>query len=256
LSALLTVAAIQPVWAASATATVSGFTIELIDLNPDDGIAPSLTLTGADYLSGHLYLALTDGDTQEEQSWELDDPFTPVSNALEHGTTATAASLTGNGTFESTTLWSTATAYGLSAPPPPYQAYAGATASTLPYYILSANTQVVFSYWVDLNVSNDDALNWADAATYARLYYNPEWGLYEDAGLNLYSGAQIGSWTLSDEITLSYSNLGADATRIALHVESNAGALAEKVLVPEPQTSALLLVGLAALGFAARRRLD
>ena len=224
----------QAVETASGSAYISNLRYELVDLNPMDGIAPSLTWTTT---STYIYGYRDDGYVFQE----LNNGSIPIARSWTNGSDHLAASVTGASTFQTTILATNQHAGGST--PDSYAALARADFD----FTLGAGTGVVFysdyalratrttvgdenggswaAFLYELTATENSA-PWSQATT---VIAAPEWASELDGTSSLF-----------------YNNTtGTDWTGM-LHASAS-GASAVAPQVPEPSTYAMLAAGLALL---------
>ncbi|TFW25298.1 PEP-CTERM sorting domain-containing protein [Duganella callida] len=277
LAAACLAAAVGPVFAnASSSATFGNLVITLTDLNPNDGIAPSMSFTAY----GHAYVlgeTLAWGDlkddtlyayTAKQQQGVLSgETHTDWSSATSSVTTANTVAgftaLSAQGTANS----------GLDANGA-YRSYATGADPFENGFVLSANTKVTFSTNVSMQTQttmgyNLDADQMEYANAHALLYVagsvngvdrsdtqeRDMWSTFDVRD----DGSTMGmhdSW--SGQFSVSFANDSAmDASGTMKGFVSTEGysAVWDGVTpVPEPETYAMLLGGLGLIGAIGRRR--
>lgn len=252
---------------------VTSVTYTLIDLNPNDGIAPSITFASSvsDYAgptaTGYVRASTPDEDIYREYTRYGASPSSAISGGTSTAWSSTSSSAVGVAGVGVSSMkvkgeaLSTADISGV---------YYSAVESPLAHFTLSANTAVVFT-----------ATGWLTGQT--TLGGDPDTGFVENGGAVLQletRGPGQGGDTVYDRqqadavawytqgangavsgeskswqgvLTSGYSNTNAFAVEgqfgIALSVAGTSVAG-----VPEPSTYAMLLAGLAGVGCIARRR--
>jgi hypothetical protein len=270
-------AAAGPAFAtASSSAVFGNLVITLTDLNPTDGIAPSLT-----YITKGQAIVVTEGrswgDTHDDNQYieyGHDQQGTVKSDMLTDWSHSTATVVAARNVAGFTSLSAQGVAnsgldgYG------GYYALANGAAPALNLFTLSANTAVTFSVMGSMHVMTSMGYNLdADTGEYA----------YSDAVINvlgnvngnfqvdsqersLYAGfdvrddnttfGQSDSW--SGQLSVSFYNYGQTDTtaefQAFVKTEGQSGIWDGVTPVPEPETYAMLLGGLALVGGVARRR--
>jgi hypothetical protein len=239
----------------SATATVTGFSFTLYDLDPSDGITPDLTLANPYSQSyARVYSASESANDSDGQPGS----FVPTS----------AASALAFGYAEATTGNGAATAMGHVSGP----AYGGSGS----FYSQAVGTQYGFTLtpWTGLRLTLtfDGTASTGPALSSNNLYANASGVLqvgvsdggngYEYhygqrsayAGCNWDGSACAGeSNSFSGTVSLTYANLSGDSVAGWLYGYAYAQGTSA-VPVPEPQTYLILLAGLAGVGAVVRRR--
>jgi hypothetical protein len=278
LAAACLAVAVGPAFAtASSSAVVGNLIITLTDLNLADGIAPSLSFAPNSIPGLH----------NEAKGWG------DVSESYTRDDYASAPSRDGTLSRQLDTAWSTssgsvttaANAAGYTAMSAQGSAKSGLdgygkyfsqsyTGNSVSEFKLSPNTQVTFSIMAELKATTSMGYNLdADMAEYAhaRVLLNvggtidgqwqndaaergvlAEYYVHDD---NTVSGVSD-SW--SGLLSVSFSNIGsttADAWLQGVALSEGQSAVWDGVSpVPEPETYAMLLAGLALIGVARRRR--
>ena len=284
LTATLAACFSSPVFAeASSRATLSQFTVTLVDLNLNDGVAPAITFltTGyevADTMSG--YAGNTATNTINHFAQTSATPLAPMSGASSTSMSQASASLSG-GSFGTTTLTAQGSAAGTLTPGAGYSDYGIYADIYAPYayldaFSLSANTMVMFSLNLDLQatttVGGDAHGNeWSTAeaglmvggpaATGGNGYQEGYDSRYISAQADYVFNDQTGQWdmsgqqvSLNTQLGVSFANQTEAAMAGYLWGTMNVFGSSSVTAVPEPQTHVLVLGGLAMIGSVLRRR--
>lgn len=237
----------------SATATITGFSITLYDLDPGDGIAPELTFT---YESSH---SQTNVYSASEDSWDLDGQpgsFVPTS----------AMSMLAFGHAHAETDAGSATAMGHVSGPAyggygTFYAYAYGVANN---FTLTPWTGMKLTLAFDGSASTGPGDQYEYAYAYGELQtsIDAENG-YENHYTQRQAYAGCGTWdgsacsgesnSFSGTFSLSFANFSDD--EVSGYMYANAYASGQSTVpVPEPRTYLMLLAGLAGVGAVVRRR--
>jgi hypothetical protein len=234
----------------SAKAEVSNLSIKLIDLDPLDGITPSLTFGGQ--VSANYRSSFSDG---------VYKPFTEAYSAS-YSLGGRSASIlggpSGGGTYHFAVTASAETAQGASAElRTDFQPYSGE-------FEISANTLLLITGHALIDLTRNSHWRGDDAGASLRLSL-----VGNDNGTGGTSRAEVRLWKdfynnywdtafhAEKAIDLSYANLGAVSQKIGLSLSLEAsawGGPGSTPAVPEPQTYALLACGLGTLVAVRRRR--
>lgn len=260
---------------ATSSGTFGNLVITLTDLNPDDGIAPSMTFN----LNGPSFIdSRTEGFGDISESYQFQN-YAPNQGSLFTGETHSAWSsssgtiMTANNVAGYTSMSAQGVALsGLDA----YGTYHAGSIGSTPEntFTLSANTMVTFSVMADMRASTTMGYNLdADMAEYASVhsllnvggmingsFVNDAQDRYLDAGFNVLDDNTTtgvsNSW--SGLLSVSFANTGpgqADGFLQSFVIVDGYSAVWDGVTpVPEPGTYAMLLAGLAVLGGVVRRR--
>jgi PEP-CTERM motif len=266
----------------SASASLGNFHITLIDLRPNDGIAPSFTMLadpgrgGLSSAQATIFGPAGSGDTSRLGQSQFD----PLSVLRRQEGALARASVTGNGTLAGIGLGSSGAAAGLPTLERSFETLAsGGNAAfregpTL--YLLSAHTQLVLTADVSLQAQTtlgtyrSDLVRTEMAGASASLQLNPVdanggWQYPEGAGdfASVYIPGVLlpgdpftrpDRQTLFDQLSATITNDGRHSMTATLNAITAAHGSAAVAVVPEPQTYALFLGGLAMIGMVVRRR--
>ncbi|HEX8605139.1 MAG TPA: PEP-CTERM sorting domain-containing protein [Pseudoduganella sp.] len=256
--------------------TVSNVTVTVIDLDPNDGIAASISFMPdpTKYMGGALVRgeALNYRDSINEPGAQYKSyfnrgawPATNVSGSVQSDLATQTGSVTGSGAgigFSAAALSGSALS-GADARSHfwGYASMPGNPAGLLDF-TLSANTRVVFSLDASMSASTTISTPWQGASEsasvmmmlYARGLAADGVTLLEDVTQQGISVPGGGSDSWNGLLSASFSNLGNVSTHGAFG--ANATIQGDSVLaaVPEPSTWGMLLGGLALTGWLGRRR--
>lgn len=250
-AAALTIASLPAIGASSASATAGVATITLFDLNPTDGLTPSLTFFGDTSASSAFANGATAADTAgglfADTALSLTVPQVTVSGSTgAFGAQGSASSSGGDGSGN----WIGGDGQGVvyaSFEVGPWTgvliqlSYAG-QATTTAGQVGSFSEAALATAAVNLNIWSADGMENHSASR--SLYASSVW---EGSG---YTGQDL---SFSGNIRLTYANLSEIALNGDVVVSAYAYA-SSAVPVPEPATTGLLLAGLAGLGAVVRRR--
>jgi hypothetical protein len=236
--------------AVTATATVSDFHYQLFDLDLTDGITPSVTFTGSG-VNVYTSASPNNGSTQDYHSASGALGSAVSTSSLFGSNSASARTTAGNpvGAGVGPGAVATATAAGANS-----VAYAGGNAMTA-NFTLSARTLLVFTASTSaVSVTNTQAGE--NGYAYATIsLYSPDaagQSSYGQSYANLNAdGTRYDA--LAPLVTASFTNLASASTTGYAYVQAYAQAYGVTV-VPEPETYALFLAGLASVAFMVQRR--
>lgn len=250
LAALVTSAAlVGPAQASvSAQGQVVGVSIEIVDLDPNDGIAASATWAdGGAFISGSI-----DGGPGAPLGFALPSAVYggPLSDTLSTAFAAASASVS------PTALLAGGSATGRSF-------YASATSGYGLYLggiVLGAHTslRMTLDYQLSASVTALDPsctlCNYAQVNLSAILGVGQADPAFQTAFAAAYADFGPASDSVTDSFALRWDNGGPSSTTVSVGISLIAQGQDFTAAVPEPSTSALLLAGVAAVGALARRR--
>lgn len=265
--------------AATSSATLGQFTITLIDLDPNDGIAPSISFLPYGAAGGPGIYGQADSYSLSPESavFQTDTrkPGKSLSDTAQTASSGASASMTGSIAGAGVAALS-ASGYALTSAEASghYYATASAPAAETREFVLSANTMVSFSALGNISASytlggtaaaqeGESALGVvmlgvggfaADGESVLRDLQRRYVSLQFQIDGTVPAGPAADSW--AGLLTASYSNLSNHAANGQFYAEVEAGgrSLASVAAVPEAETYTMLLGGLALLGAVVRRR--
>ena len=238
---------------ASASVTFSGIRFTLVDLDPDDGIDPTIAFTGASSADANTYdggvgnnshldattfaapvwATVASTATNSATAWMLGDPYGPGATA--HADGSNAASPTGRSLAS---IWFKGSAVNPGSPVD---------------FTLSPHTEVILTGTVDGWASSDQLHNEASASMFVEFDADTSQGPKQSLvrwDVDTFTLARGTQYDMHHDISVSFVNdesidlLGNMNGGVSVLVASS---------VPEPWTAAMLLAGAGLL--AARRRL-
>lgn len=254
--AILTAAlSATPAWAdVAARAQAQRITIELIDLDPADGIDAALTLAPEWAENGGLHYGLVHLQTLAYERQLLDAPFQPTDLSFvdRFGETSALIGADDSGASVGST--------GRSATPGGrFDAYAlGISAD----FSLTPRTALLLHGDYRLEASKDGgcaapACEWAQAQVYAELFMDDGATVGDRQWLSLGDGGAPDSFaTRSGTFAVRWDNLGAGFAggRMSLYAEAAGAIPVSAQPVPEPARGLLAALGLLVLGAWRRAR--
>lgn len=279
--------AIGPAFAASsASASLSNITFTLYDLNPADGVNPLLTFNGG----VGTYGSYVSAGASESDTISGGDSATQTKTGAQFTTSRTAsvstdsssatASVVGSGqssisgTTPTSVFLTSVSASGQATPPAgagsaDFSATAMSPQSWSTNFTLSNNTLLLVTMSASTSAGitiGYDGVNgiteWANASASVSLTGAGASGTgsqnaYDNTSSSVYGYWNYGPASASDSrlMAVSFSNVsGADLGGTFSLNAGVSGFSQSAVPVPEPETYAMMLAGLGALGFISRRR--
>lgn len=221
----------------SAEASIRQFSIELIDLDPNDGITPFISFSNVTYDASSEY-RLNGGAT------------TLLRDSLDSaGSTGVTGPVGSASTSSTATSWSSAaTLDGNPAGSPVALAAIFYRAS----YILSPATRAVFTFEGDISAPSASGPGYSTASAFmaSELYVYPDdWSHPRSFSL---LGQSPGAFSYTGEVRSLAGEQASGMLQLSTGVEAYLYGPAAPV--PEPSTYAMLLAGVAIVGAARRRR--
>lgn len=280
----LSVFAAAPVMAAgSASATISGFSVRLVDLDLTDGITPHISFEPGS--------AFFDDDDYDERraaqafasvidSFGFDSDvntsltFSPISSSASLAGANASAAISGNGTLPGTTLSASATTPDLVAGALTRFVASSGGSGISSIFMLSGNTLAIFTAQAFASISGagkseqgQSGLFFGDQAEVeAEIYVTGPGALGSEGGYQESSDEfELSSFGFDErvppfdfsgtaELSATFLNLTGGNLSGQLDFDVYTDVATSTAPVPEPGTYALLLAGLGMMGFVAGRR--
>lgn len=273
--AAIVVSAAAPAFATtSATASLTGLSFQLIDLNPMDGIASSITFASGSGMGNYVYSAASANDYisgADNQSGSRSSNNVGVDRSITNTTDYSAATSTvtasgGKPTSLVSTGFATAPAgagdasYNANAASPQnaWWGYSSFTLSGNTMLIVSGTSTVTASNSVGYTATGSES---SSASTSAQLSGvgaagsgNQSSSFSASASAPWWTGPYTETSTSSFSLIFGNTTGGNITGTMALATSVNGSANSSVAVVPEPETYAMMLAGLGAIGFMARRR--
>ncbi len=241
---------------ATASTTLADFRIELTDLNPSDGVAPSLMLDP----QSHSVVEITLPSDVESHATQGDSAFGPVSTSRQSDGSGGSASFSGDPFGAGAVLAVSAVGDHGGGATSDATVDGPASAIHLGDFVLGPQSQVTFSGSASLDwyVSNPRTSTYAVVGATFLQFID---GGYRSVGQDYLSTSYIGfgerTGTLSGPIELSFAN-ASDASVVVIYslgARADAGDMQiDPLPVDEPAAAVLLLAGVPWLLWRARRR--
>lgn len=240
---------------ASSSASLTDFSWTLIDLNTADGIAPTLTFAGQSYVYTYTYnSSLGTTDSHDAAGTSVMDPISS-SSSDGHSVSSAAITATSLSTSGHTSGSSTGGQYGY------YQGTAYLNNYYSSSFTLSPFTAVIFQGTATTAATTTapyDGLHpeWAygDVQINGSLSYGNN-NQSASASFSAYSDNTSGTfYAESGPLALSFINPTGNAVNGSLYGAVQSYGYSYAAAVPEPETYAMLLAGLAVVGTLSRRR--
>lgn len=253
-----------------ASAQLSGFNVELIDLDPADGLAPSLDVVIAGNYSQLASVVFFEGASSQSLQLRGLRPFDALSADLAVPTVASFASIAGGG---AEAPWQGALlraegwllnlpGNGEAAPLRYFSAGVAASLSDIGgiFFLLGPNSAVTMTATAQVTVSKNfaapvgSAIGEAVVAMAGLELSRP----FYDNGMTVMERIDLiedgGLLTRSTTVTAAMYNTSANTMPVALRAFVGIDGTSRIAAVPEPQAWALWAAGLAAVGGLSRRR--
>ena len=238
---------------ASASVTFSGVRFTLIDLDPDDGIDPSISFTGASSADANAHAGSVGASSHLDATTFAAPVWATVASTPTNSATAwMLGSFYGPG--------ATAHADGSNAALPTGQSLAfisfkgpAVNPGSAVDFLLSPHTEIVLTGTVDGSVSSDRLHNEATASMFVEFDANTSQGQKQSAvGWDVQtSGLPRGTeYDMHHDISLSFVN--DDSVELAGNMNGGVSVLVASS-VPEPWAAAMMLVGVGLLAACGRR---
>lgn len=259
--------AASPGWATvSSSAQVGPLRVQLFDLDPDDGITPSLQFSNMGSNTSLYAMAMTPSPYAYDMQIDFGaTPWQPGSLTAQAGVAHATAAIEGTGSAAGTRLWAAGTAgnfdslYSFEAAR--YNGSADAPLSNSAF-TLSANTVAVLSGLATVaawGTATSVLEEYAAATVHIELAGMGGGGsgsqsAFDTLATGGYGSARPFSFGNSRLLSVSFLNQTAGDLQGTLSLTANVTGYVYATTVPEPRSWALLLAGLAAVGWRARRR--
>jgi hypothetical protein len=272
--AAITVATLtaSPAFAGStSSATLGSFSWQLVDLNPLDNVAPSITFFtgGRDSASASTRASQSNPFDQQSQDILVDGSWAPVTSFSSTSQAWATATVTNSDIGSAVLSASGAAATPFSAYSHDYANYTGQVFiytkdGSHSSFSLSANTLVTFSAVATISGSAQAGGSPQGAHALARAWFDAYGpgsfgGGFQSSNDYAYQdvydyGNSPQSFSESRTLRLSFLNLTAGDMNGQMYAGVDVDGYSYAVPVPEPESYALLLAGLGLLGFIAKRK--
>jgi hypothetical protein len=261
--------------ASSSSASIGPLTVQFFDLDPTDGIAPTLVFARSNFgVNNHAgaYAYQSGQVFGESRGVTGADPWAPAVVIASEGVALATASINGADTFYGTTLSASGFSGDFTSAVPGDYAQYSAIASAPEFlpnefnttFTLSAHSVVVISATASVAAAVTAHVNGQADSAKASAYMSIG-GIggggggtqassdFLSAGYGAYLGGPF-SETGERAMSVSFVNNTGGVLSGAFRLTATAFGATYATPVPEPQTCALALAGLLALGWAIRRR--
>jgi hypothetical protein len=238
----------------TAEATLDSITITLVDLNPGDGIAPSITFNaGASRATSVVFqpFGVFDGNTADGTG-----PWSDVEASTTLSLGRAVGSLQGAGPDGS---GATLRAFGQAAEPGlplgsavQYQAQVWAPYVAAGAFVISPWTTVTISAEARLSTITQSSVASHDSAIAGAYLFLDDAGDVVSLSCESLGGEQCSN-AESHQLSRTFSNATGSSADVTFQAWAQAAGYSQAALVPEPAVSLLLLAGLGVVGGAVRR---
>jgi len=245
----------------TSTASVSGISYRLIDLDANDGIAPWLTFVYGSVMTAPSSLTVQFDNSDQQSSTLGAQQQDPITLDQVNGTASAHGVLTSTGALSSLGLTVVANAAGDGS-----FNYKRATvqgSSGVTNFELSPMTAVVFTASSALTAQTTQYADWAVASSWISLttYVNGQPTYTQDyksltSGYDLPLGSGATIETQLDLLRVGYANFSNSNSETSFNAGTfaNSDGFYPAAPVPEPSAYAMLLAGLGLMAFIKRRR--
>lgn len=235
---------------ATAEVRFDSFSYQLVDLRPDDGVAPGITFTGgaAPYPNSHLRSLVITETARPEHTAEGSGPFGSVNHDYDDGNTRVGLVVAGDGTFGGMSLTASASTESM---------YFSSWVTSKSSFLLTPYTLATFSVTMSAQTTADTG--YADAGLYFTVAGPGAAGTGgQQAHIERWVGTRY-DHSLQESTSFAFPFVNLSDTSIEGSVYARAaldgfGWGAPATPVPEPHAGLLTLAGLGALMAWHRRR--
>jgi hypothetical protein len=257
--------------ASSGSLSIEQLVVELVDLDPGDGVEPSARFGGPDLIgTNHIWVLTEQTDTgvsQDASHYPSGTAWTPTTVAASAGSAWSVASYGGRDDADGILMSVFGSAGDFNSPNPDKAMYRADAWGSLFTVTLSPRTTATFSVLARANIQtralhglNSDAVRlnaaiWVDGTVPG----DSAKPIYDDDVLRLQRWAHFGAkYTESTTQSLSVTLHNATAYSLGAYFGGSLSLHGETYVnhapVPETETYALMAAGLAVVGFVAQRR--